>query len=80
MLSVITAFVIIGGIKKIAVVCEKLVPTMAACYVIGCFVILGMNYDYIIPGIKAIFHLAFTPGAVAGGLVGQVLLLSLDMV
>ena len=63
--------VIIGGIKKIAVVCEKLVPTMAACYVIGCFVILGMNYDYIIPGIKAIFHLAFTPGAVAGGLVGQ---------
>ena len=70
-LSVITAFVIIGGIKKIAVVCEKLVPTMAACYVIGCFVILGMNYDYIIPGIKAIFHLAFAPGAVAGGLVGQ---------
>ncbi|CDC19955.1 amino acid carrier protein [Eubacterium sp. CAG:274] len=70
-LSVITAFVIIGGIKKIAVVCEKLVPTMAACYVIGCFVILGMNYDYIIPGIKAIFYLAFTPGAVAGGLVGQ---------
>ena len=70
-LSVITAFVIIGGIKKIAVVCEKLVPTMAACYVIGCFVILGRNYDYIIPGIKAIFHLAFTPGAVAGGLVGQ---------
>lgn len=70
-LSVITAFVIIGGIQKIAVVCEKLVPTMAACYVIGCFVILGMNYDYIIPGVKAILHLAFTPGAVAGGLVGQ---------
>lgn len=70
-LAVITAFVIIGGIKKIATVCEKLVPTMAACYVIGCFVILGMNYDYIIPGIKAILHLAFTPGAVAGGLVGR---------
>ena len=70
-LSVITAFVIIGGIQKIAIVCEKLVPTMAACYVIGCFVILGMNYDYIIPGVKAILHLAFTPGAVAGGLVGQ---------
>lgn len=70
-LAVITAFVIIGGIKKIAVVCEKLVPTMAACYVIGCFVILGMNYDYIIPGIKAILKLAFAPGAVAGGLVGR---------
>jgi len=62
---------LIGGIKKIAIVCEKLVPTMAACYVIGCFVILGMNYDYIIPGIKAILKLAFAPGAVAGGLVGR---------
>lgn len=70
-LAVITAFVIIGGIKKIAIVCEKLVPTMAACYVIGCFVILGMNYDYIIPGIKAILKLAFAPGAIAGGLVGR---------
>lgn len=70
-LAVITAFVIIGGIKKIAIVCEKLVPTMAACYVIGCFVILGMNHDYIIPGIKAIIKLAFAPDAVAGGLVGR---------
>lgn len=70
-LAVMTAFVIIGGIKKIAIVCEKLVPTMAACYVIGCFVILGMNHDYIIPGIKAIIKLAFAPGAVAGGLVGR---------
>ena len=70
-LAVITAFVIIGGIKKIAIVCEKLVPTMAACYVIGCFVILGMNHDCIIPGIKAIIKLAFAPGAVAGGLVGR---------
>lgn len=70
-LAVITAFVIIGGIKKIAIVCEKLVPTMAACYVIGCFVILSMNHDYIIPGIKAIIKLAFAPGAVAGGLVGR---------
>ena len=70
-LAVITAFVIIGGIKKIAIVCEKLVPTMAACYVIGCFVILGMNHDYILPAIKAIIKLAFAPGAVAGGLVGR---------
>ncbi len=70
-LAIITAFVIIGGIQKIAIVCEKLVPAMAAFYVIGCFVILGMNYDYIIPGIKAIIKLAFAPGAVAGGLVGR---------
>ena len=37
---------------------------MAACYVIGCFVILGMNHDYIIPGIKAIIKLAINEYAI----------------
>lgn len=70
-LSIITAFVIIGGIQKIATICEKLVPAMAAFYILGCLAILIMDYDYIIPAIKAIIVLAFKPGAVAGGLVGQ---------
>ena len=68
--AAITAVVIIGGIKSIATVCEKLVPFMAAFYVIGCLVILGINYDFIIPAVQAIVTLAFKPGAVAGGLVG----------
>lgn len=70
-LSIITAFVIIGGIQKIAIICEKLVPAMAAFYILGCLTILIMDCDYIIPAIKAILVLAFKPGAVAGGLVGQ---------
>ncbi|MCA5010485.1 alanine:cation symporter family protein, partial [Clostridioides difficile] len=41
--GVITAVVIIGGIKSIATVCEKLVPFMAAFYVAGCLIILGIN-------------------------------------
>lgn len=65
-----TAVVIFGGIKSIAKVCEKLVPFMAAFYVIGCVVILFINYDYIIPAITTICRLAFTKGAAAGGLVG----------
>ena len=69
-IAVLTAVVIFGGIKSIADVCEKLVPFMAAFYVIGCIIILGMNYDYIIPAIGVICKLAFTPGAAAGGLVG----------
>ena len=69
-IAVLTAVVIFGGIKSIAGVCEKLVPFMAAFYVIGCIIILGMNYDYIIPAIGVICKLAFTPGAAAGGLVG----------
>ncbi len=67
---VMTGIVILGGIKSIANVCEKLVPFMAGFYVIGCIIILCMNYDFIIPAIKTICVLAFTPGAAAGGLVG----------
>lgn len=68
--AVLTAIVIFGGIKSIANVCEKLVPFMAIFYVIGCIIILVMNYDFIIPAIGTICKLAFTPGAAAGGLVG----------
>ena len=66
--AAITAVVIIGGIKSIAVVCERLVPLMAAFYVVGCVVILCINWDFILPALQAIFTLAFQPGAVAGGL------------
>lgn len=68
--AALTAVVIFGGIKSIARVCERLVPFMAVFYVIGCIIILGINYDFIIPAIQTIFRLAFTPGAAAGGLVG----------
>ncbi|MGI6182462.1 MAG: alanine/glycine:cation symporter family protein, partial [Agathobaculum sp.] len=68
--AVITAVVIIGGIQSIATVCEKLVPFMAAFYVLGCIIILCINYDFILPAFKAILTLAFEPGAVAGGLTG----------
>lgn len=69
--AVLTAIVIFGGIKSIANVCEKLVPFMAIFYVLGCIIILFINYDYIIPAIQTICKLAFTPGAAAGGLVGS---------
>ncbi len=69
--AILTAVVIFGGIKSIAKVCEKLVPLMAFFYVFCCLIILVMNYDYIIPALGAIFQLAFTKGAVAGGLVGN---------
>ena len=53
-IAVLTAFVIFGGIKSIAKVCERLVPFMAAFYVLGCLIILCMNYDYIIPAVCVI--------------------------
>lgn len=69
--GIVTAVVIIGGIQSIAKVCEKLVPFMAIFYVLGCLIILIINRDFLIPAVGAIVKLAFTPGAVAGGLVGQ---------
>lgn len=76
-IGVLTAVVIFGGIKSIARVCERLVPFMALFYVLGCIVILGINYDYIIPAITTICRLAFQPGAAAGGLVGSGIMLAM---
>ena len=75
--AVFTSLVIFGGIKSIANVCEKLVPFMAIFYVLGCLIILGINYDFIIPALKTIITLAFRPGAAAGGLVGGGIMLAL---
>lgn len=69
--GVVTAVVIIGGIRSIARLCEKLVPFMSVFYVVGCLVILVLNRDFLLPALSAIVRLAFTPGAVAGGLVGR---------
>lgn len=76
-IAILTAIVIFGGIQTIASVCEKLVPIMAIFYVLGCLIILGINYDYIIPAIATICRLAFTPGAAAGGLVGSGMLMAM---
>lgn len=72
-----TALVIFGGIKSISSVCEKLVPFMAFFYVLGCFVILCINGDFLLPALKTIVTLAFQPGAVAGGLTGGGIMLAL---
>ena len=70
-IAVLTAFVIFGGIKAIASVCEKLVPFMAIIYVLGCLIILGINHEFVIPAITTICQLAFaSPKTVVGGLVG----------
>ena len=76
-IGVLTAVVIFGGIKSIARVCERLVPFMALFYVLGCIVILGINYDYIIPAITTICRLALQPGAAAGGLVGSGIMMAM---
>ena len=73
----LTALVIFGGIQSIANVCEKLVPFMAAFYILGCLGILFYNRDYLWAAVTTILRLAFTPGAAAGGLTGGGIMLAM---
>ncbi len=70
LMTVLTAIVIIGGIKSIAKVCEMLVPFMAIFYVLGCLIILVINYATIPSSISLIFTSAFSGHAVVGGFLG----------
>lgn len=69
-MSALVALVILFGVKGIANVCSFLVPFMALFYVIGCFIILGINYEYLGESIRLIFHSAFNPTAAGGGFAG----------
>jgi AGCS family alanine or glycine:cation symporter len=69
-LAVLTAIVIIGGIKSIANVCERLVPFMAITYVLGCLIILGMNFYELPETVSLIFNSAFSGHALVGGFLG----------
>ncbi|MFR1761034.1 alanine/glycine:cation symporter family protein, partial [Frisingicoccus sp.] len=66
----LAALVIFGGIRSIAGVCERLVPFMSLFYIGGCGAILIHNYDFILPALRTIVTMAFSPGAAAGGLTG----------
>ncbi|MGE3958614.1 MAG: alanine/glycine:cation symporter family protein [Vicinamibacterales bacterium] len=70
LMALITAAVILGGLKSIARVCEVLVPFMAAWYVIGCLVILIAGIDLLWPAIQLIVSSAFSASAAGGGFVG----------
>ena len=72
----LVGLVLIGGIKSIARVCSALVPFMAIVYVLGCFYILCINYEYVWPAIKLIVSSAFTNHAVGGGILGSSIMLA----
>ncbi len=69
-LAILAAVILIGGIKRIGQVCEKLVPVMAIIYIIAGLGVVAMNVDQIPVVFGAIFKGAFNPEAVSGGLVG----------
>ena len=66
-LMVITGLVILGGVKSISKVCEKLIPIMAGLYIVGCIVICIVNGAHIPAAFAAIVQGAFNPAAAGGG-------------
>ena len=70
-LAALVGVIIIGGIKRIASVTEKVVPFMALLYILACIYILAINFSFIDDAIALIIREAFNPTAVGvGGVIG----------
>lgn len=72
LIAIVVAVIIFGGIQSIAKVSEKLVPFMAAAYIIATLIVIFMHYNHIIPAIEQVFSGAFTGTAAVGGFAGAV--------
>jgi alanine or glycine:cation symporter, AGCS family len=69
-IAVLVGITIIGGIKRIATVTEKLVPLMAVIYIVACLIVIGSNISNIGTAFGQIFSAAFSMEAGLGGLIG----------
>jgi alanine or glycine:cation symporter, AGCS family len=76
-MALLTAVVILGGIRIIARVCEWLVPFMAFTYVIGCLIVLFLTWKTLPHAISTIFFSAFNGQAAIGGFAGAGVLMAL---
>jgi AGCS family alanine or glycine:cation symporter len=70
LLAILLGLVIVGGIRRIAVVAAAIVPFMGIFYAIGAFAVAASNYEHILPSFAAVFRDAFTGSAAAGGFLG----------
>ena len=69
-MMILVGFIIIGGIKRIASVTEKIVPFMALIYILACIYIILSNFGFVDDAFGMIFSQAFSPQAGLGGLLG----------
>ena len=74
-LAILVGIIIIGGIKRIASVTEKVVPFMALLYIIACLYIIGSNFSFIDDAFKLIITEAFNPTAIGVGSTISVLMI-----
>lgn len=72
-LVLICGFIFLGGVQRLASVCEKLVPVMAAIFLLGGLIVLVFRIQYLPTTIGMIFKYAFQPQAIIGGAFGAAL-------
>jgi AGCS family alanine or glycine:cation symporter len=72
-IAVLAGMVVIGGISRIGAVTAKLVPAMAALYLLGCIVVIGMNLGQLPAAFATILDGAFTAEGVTGGVIGALI-------
>ena len=75
-LCLLTAAVVLGGVRSIARVCTMFVPLMAIFYVAGCLYILCVNHAYVWPALQLICESAFRPQAAGAGFAGGTVMLA----
>ena len=76
--TLIAGFIFLGGVQRIAAVTEKLVPLMAALYLLGGFVLLICRMEYIPETFAMIFRYAFAPQAIIGGSLGTAIKIAIS--
>ena len=69
-LSVLLGLVIVGGIRRIAIVAASIVPVMGVLYAAGALAVTFSNLDQIVPSFASVFRDAFSGSAAAGGFLG----------
>lgn len=79
LLAVLTALVLVGGMRGIARVCSAFVPIMTLVYIVACGLVLGAHADFVLPALQRIWDSAFTNQAAAGGFIGSTIMLAMQV-
>ncbi|MBA4492264.1 sodium:alanine symporter family protein [Paracoccus sp. S1E-3] len=77
-LAGLTGAVVLGGIRRIGAVAEKLVPAMAVCYIIAVLIVLALNFSALPGALMTIITSAFTPTAATGGFLGATVMMGIQ--
>lgn len=77
-LTLLVAFVTVGGIKSIANVAGKIVPAMALFYIVACLSVIVSNSDKLLDAVSLVITSAFTSTAATGGFLGASIMLAIQ--